>query len=442
MNKQRLNTYKISIDSGSFFWCAVSLFSAMVIARDVLDVGISRWLFIAIGFVVCVLCSKNHIYLLLAFLAPMASGVSYTYISLIALACLLVRYKLHVSKIGFGAMLFILVWELLQGFRGMFDIMNYLRFAGVFVIAFLHMLDTDRNVDHLQLIKMYLIGYVVAMVDLLAQFLKVYSFGELLKLNLRLGDARDALDLGMEGMRVSYNPNGLGTVCILVLIFSLLLIRKEKRLAVYIPLALFSGLIGFATQSRTYLVVLLVSMIAYVLLSCTTFKSALKTIAGSVGLFCLLYCIILWFLPNYLKSFINRWNVEDISNGRVEIMRYYTGKMFDSIDRFLFGVGMQNYPKKYGFSMSAHNATQELLITWGVVGVVVVIVLFGAVLYNAKKKNKGVLLVQFLPLFSVLLYKQAGQGFIHTASMLWMMVAYSATRIELTSTKKVEKESG
>jgi len=220
---------------------------------------------------------------------------------------------------------------------------------------------------------------------------------------------------------------------------AVLLLRKEKKPGIYVPVALFSVLIGFATQSRTYLVVVAVSAAAYTTLSCTTVKAALKTIAGSVGLFCAVYYSILHLMPNYMKSFMDRWATADISNGRGTIMGYYAREMFDPIDRFLFGVGMQNYPDKYGFSMSAHNATQEVLITWGVIGIIAVIILLGAVIYNAKSKNKRVQLIQFLPLFSILLYKQAGQGFTDTASMLWMMTAYSAARIELSSFNKVER---
>lgn len=431
MNKRPLGKVNITINGDSLFWFVVSLFAVMVIVRDVWNVDISRWLFISITFAVCTFGSKNHIYLLLAFLAPMASGVSYTYISIVALACLLVRYKLHVSGTGFAAVVFILFWELIQGFRGMFDFVEYLRFAAVFVVTFLHMIDTDHNVDHEQMLKMYLLGFVVAMIDLVGQFLTVYSFGELLKLNLRLGNVHEILEIGEEGIRLSYNPNGLGMVCVLGLLFSLLLLRKAKWPAVYVLLALLSGLIGFMTQSRTYMVVLAFSVAAYILLSGATVKSAVKTLVGSVAFGGLLYCVLLYLMPNYLQSFMSRWSEADLSNGRIDIMGYYMEKMLASMDRFLFGVGMQNYAGKYGFYMSAHNATQEILITWGVVGIVAVAILFGSILRNAKKRNKQAQLIQYLPLFSVLLYKQAGQGFADTASMLGLMVAYSAAGIEL-----------
>lgn len=134
----------------------------------------------------------------------------------------------------------------------------------------------------------------------------------------------------------------------------------------------------------------------------------------------------MWLLPEYVTNLLLRFQDADISNGRVDIAAYYFREMFQHVDRLIFGVGLQNYAEKYGYYMSAHNATQEVMITWGLIGLLLVILLFLGIFWNGHVHNPKAKLVQYLPLVMYLVVIQSGQGFLDTSGMLRIMVAYSA----------------
>ncbi len=112
-------------------------------------------------------------------------------------------------------------------------------------------------------------------------------------------------------------------------------------------------------------------------------------------------------------------------------MQYYFSKWLQHIDRIILGVGLQNYQEKYGYSMSAHNAAQEVLITWGIPGLIMVIMLFLIVVRNARRLNPQALLIQYIPFFIFLVDLQTGQGFSNTSNILFFSVAYSAILMQL-----------
>ena len=121
--------------------------AALVLVRDIGEVGLSRYIFIGIAALAFVVSDKYDIYCLFAFITPLASGISYTYISAIALAVLLFKetFLRKLNTAGLVCMLVILFLEQVSVFRGMFTIKNYLRFASVFLLSFLRMLDPDTG---------------------------------------------------------------------------------------------------------------------------------------------------------------------------------------------------------------------------------------------------------------------------------------------------------
>jgi len=368
----------------------------------------------------------------MAFLTPLAQGISYTYIAAIVLVVLLLKQNMKLRTSGLLPMSVILLIELLSAFRGSFSFVDYLRFAGVFFIAFLRMIDTGNEYDNAGIIKMYLAGYIVAMVDIFGQMLKRYSWISILSLGVRMGDTRQLLDIREEGMLLTFNPNELGTICTLAVLFSLLLYKKEKR-PWYPLLILIASLIGITTQSRSFVIVYVLAILLYVCFSMHTLKSALKTIVGFTVGGGVIIALANRLLPGYISGIFDRFAVSDVSNGRIDIMQYYFNEMFKHIDRFIFGVGLQNYKVKYNYFASSHNATQEILITWGILGLITVIFLLTVILIHAKKMNPQALPIQYIPLFSFLIDIQSGQGFSNTSGMLCLMVAYSAILIPLKS---------
>lgn len=410
---------------------SAGLIAILLLFRDLGGISIPKMVFIAIATILCLSVDKSGVHCLMAFLAPIAHGISYTYISAIALVILLIKQKMKVKLSGFMLMCIITLIELFSALRGLFSLVDFLRFIGVFFIAFLRMIDVGDEYDNVGIVKMYIFGYIVAMIGIFGQMLKRYSLIDILSLNARLGDTRQMLNNNTEGMLLSFNPNTLGFLCTLIVLFCLLLHRKEKRLW-HLTLIVVASLIGITTQSRSFVIVYILAILLYVCLSINSFKSTIKAIAWFIigGGATVMSTYLL--LPKYINGIIDRFAIGDISNGRIDIMLYYFREMFQSIDRFIFGVGLQNYRDKYNYFESAHNATQEILITWGIIGLITVILLFIVVLRHAKKVNPQVHPIQYIPLIAFLIDAQSGQGFSNTSEMLHLMVIYSTILIPLS----------
>lgn len=415
-------------------YIASIMIALLMILRDVGGVTVPKFIFIGIAAIVCFLGDKTVIYGLLAFIAPMAQGISYTYISAIALLCYLLKGRLRYKKSALICIVILLYLELFSAIRGWFSIIDYFRFASVFLASFLFMSGENEDSDPFIIVRQYIWGYIAAMINLFAQMMVHYPISALLTMGIRIGDSRNLLDME-EGIHLSYNPNSLGTVCVLAILFSVILLRKKRNWG-YAVVVLYALLIGMTTQSKSFLVTLAVSALLMVLSSSLSLKAKI----GAIGIGCVGWILANRFLSSYIISFAARWKEKDVWNGRIEIMDYYWGKMLEHIDRLLFGVGLQNYQEKSGYAMSAHNSTQEILITWGLVGLIVVVILFCTVIKNAHEQNPKAKLLQYIPFFAIILDSQSGQGFQNTQSLLWLTVAYSAILIDINGTKKKSAE--
>lgn len=408
--------------------------AVLIVLRDVGGIGVGRIVFIVLATIVCLLSDKAGIYCLLAFLTPLASGISLTYISGIALVCLLFKQRnsIRINKIGSLCMVIILLLELLSAFRGMFSILEYFRFSCIFLMVFLRMFDYDKNYDNERMLKYYLIGFGVVVISIFGQMLTDYSMSQIFSLGVRFGNTRQLLGNDTEGMLISYNPNGLGCLCILALIFSIIIARENKSKLYYL-VAVLSGIFGIMTQSRTFIIELVVCVILFVFSSMSSVKRGLGSIFGILFGGAALYWVAQKLIPSYLYSLVLRFQDADISNGRTEIFGYYMSRMWEHLDRLVLGVGLQNYPDKYGYAMSAHNGTQEVVIAWGILGIIVVAIMMVKMFSWARFQNRNAFLYRYIPVIAVLVFVQTGQWFSDTSGLFRLMVAFSAILIPIRS---------
>ncbi len=432
------NNRMVSLEKIVFPLCLLC-FSVLILLRDVGGIGVHRVIFIGMATVCCLLSNKMAIYCLLAFLTPLSAGISATYISAIALVILLLKQRrMYLHFVGLMSMLGILVLELLSALRGRFDLVEYLRFIGVFAVAFLYMIDGGEEYDHAGMIRVFLLGYCIAMASIMGQMMNQYSLEQIFSLSVRLGNTRDILQGTAEGIRVSYNPNGLGVLCVITTMLCLVMNKKTGKVS-YMILFGIASLFGIMTQSRTFILAYAMGLVAWIFLAGNGWKAATKRILiGVLGL-AALGAVAVLLIPEYIAGIVMRFQVSDLGNGRGEIMVHYFEEIFRSADRILFGVGMQDYADKCNYDMRAHNATQEVLVMWGALGLVAAVVLFVAVFRNSHSRNPDRKPWQMLPLCIYLICLQMGQGFSVESNMLRVMVTVSA--MCLCTEPKVQQEA-
>ncbi|MBQ6263397.1 MAG: O-antigen ligase family protein [Clostridia bacterium] len=404
-------------------------FSVLVVGRDVAGLPVSKYIFIVIGAIICFICDKTELLCFVAFIAPLHEGVSGVYISGFALIAFFIKNK-QIRRFNRSHLLIfvLLAMELIVGLHYDFSFVEYVRFAVCFILLFTVSLDTGLEVDAVRVLRFYISGFIIALISVWGQLLRVYSFPQVLSMGARLGNLVESSG-AEEGVRVSFNNNDLGFVSMLAVLFCLMLLKKTGKKLYFIPFAL-SAITSVMTMSRGANIALAIGLILYFLLSAENLKKTARNIILLVLLSVLLIQIIWWLMPNYISSFSERFMEEDISNGRVDIASFYFRALWNNPLGLIFGVGLQKYNAKYDYFYSAHNATQEIVIAWGVLGFLVIVALFARAITITKRNNPKFRLFQAVPLITLFIGLQSGQGFSGYAHMQYLLVCFMAFYLE------------
>lgn len=421
--------------TNKFRYLLYCLIGVLVLARDIGGMGINRFLFISIAAVICVLSDCNELSCLAAFVASMHTGISGTFIVLlIFFAYFLKKPLLKLRYEEVGAILMVLLLELVNSFRGEFSLSEYFRFSAYFILVFFIILDRGKNCDGERVLRYFIAGFLIALLSIWGQMLGQYSLSEILALGIRFGSMNAYVG---DTMRVSFNPNDLGFVCVIVAVLSLLL-RKRHQSARYYFTFLVSVLTGIMTMSRGAMLTLSIGLVLYFLFTGTNLKRAVMNIMFIVIGVTAVVFLVNRFIPSYFAGLIARFARNDLLNGRDTIMMYYNEELMSHADRLLFGVGLQNYAAKYGFYMSAHNATQEIIIAWGLVGFASILFLFVRGIKVARILNHSISKELYIPLIVLVIGLQSGQGFSQYSHMLYFLVAYCTLYMEAENAGKIQ----
>ena len=107
--------------------------------------------------------------------------------------------------------------------------------------------------------------------------------------------------------------------------------------------------------------------------------------------------------------------MDDITNGRADLLTGYFDSLFNDPVSLFFGAGLQTYHNILGKNVdyiSSHNATQEVILAWGLLGLIAVVVWFvSLVRCRGIANQKGGKMRSLLPLFILILMVQSTRMF-------------------------------
>jgi len=428
---------RIVINNFIIAWGMIVIIVGLMVARDIFGILVNKYIFVALAGIALFLVDKYQMNELLAFLIPLFAGLPGNYISCIALLLFVVRSKgkLVLDKAGFIYVASILVIELMaeiaSGIKGYsFSIIDYVKFMGAFLITFIVVFDADSQYDYWNIVRNFLFGLMFAIAIIIGEMLVHYSIAEFLSLGVRIGEAPEITGQLMEGMSLSYNSNALGMFCASSIMVCLIARVKYGRKWVIFAGVLFL-LIGIMTQSRAFVVSLLFGIVIFIITGNDKPSTMLKKFVVLLISAAVVGFIVKSFIPSYFESLLGRFQDADISNGRIDISSEYWERFVGNSNVFevLFGVGLQNYQSKYGMTMSAHLGFEEVLITWGFVGITCVLLMLFQMVKLLKYKN----LCEYSMLipFGVYLFGlQSGQFFSNTTAFMSLLVWISFAKIK------------
>lgn len=249
----------------------------------------------------------------------------------------------------------------------------------------------------------------------------------------RLGN----LSAEYEDFRGLINPNTNGFICVMA-ICALLLLRytaNEKNNDKYVIYVLL--IIVLLTQSKSAILCALIAFMLYALLSKSYKQLTSQRVTRTMGAIIAL-AIVAVFFSDVIDAVIGRFTSGDISTGRIAIDLFYFKHVISSPKNWLWGTGLYNYTEQmielypYGNNIwmqypglatvakgavvykPCHLGILEVIVVWGLPGVLLVYMLLKTMISKKVKKDSKISLV---PLYVLFIYCLQS-GFIGAHSVL------------------------
>ncbi len=337
--------------------------TVMLTLRDVSRVPISKAVFVAVIGVLMLAMPIERAVCAAAFLMPLYVGLPSNFITVIVLVRLLLSSRR--ARLGRGELLLCLV-------AGAFLILRALP-GGAFVFSSavfcLGMLFNTSifafrgRFDRRRMILCYMTGVTVLGLVMLFGTLRVYSFSELMSVACRLGD-ESAAYMPSGTMCVSMDPNFYGMFAVSSIALGLkALLDGELNGSFALPAKLLTvfnmlacGAVAFIGLSRSFVLVLAITVIAFLL----TGKSLRRTLIGA-GALTAVGVISVAVFHELAFAILKRFVGSDMltGNGRLGLWLGAIRGWVASPVSFLFGTGI--------FACPGHSTPLQLLCGGGVV---------------------------------------------------------------------------
>lgn len=410
-----------------FYWL-FAIMLGMVAVRNVLHIEFPVIAFLAIVAAIAMFCEKDEIIAFSVACIPLSTAFQYKYALFIIIIIYCVRFSEEIritSKVIPIVLMFI--WEILHIVMGEFLWLELLRgFAELIFLAFLFSIEKDRFdlklISRIFSITTVIICFYILLIQLEQNS---YDFSKLFSGSLRFGAADDDI----ENFGLNFNENGLGGICNLAIIGTLLVADSNKLKMVDIITVGLLAFFGAMTVSRTFLICFVTIMMYYFVFQNGGAKKKTERFIGVLVVFVISFFLLQAILPQVIERFIERFAEEDITGGRSELFGFYNEHITSSPIYTFFGVGLQDIQEKisdiHSVSVNVcHNGYQELLVAWGIPGAVLFASLICSICSKPKENNIKRSLLQYGPLFLILVISLAGQLITKGINLLGLSFAY------------------
>ena len=394
-DRELLNTF--AKDRKKFI-ILMSLYCMLFIFRDVLGYSVSNVIFIALSSLMFILFDVDECVAFVASFIILGGGVQTALTLGIGLIIILFKKRKYFKMSYLIIPIFLMViWEFFHATIIPFSLYEYIKNSVFFVLLAILVFDKGVRYDNKLILHTFSVITIFTLFVILLQYLEFYNYSlqSLFASGIRFGNV-DVLT-GTEQMRLSNNSNYIGQVCAIAIasVITLFNYFPRKRLMFIVEIFVLA-IFGFMTQSRTF-IFLFILVITYGILASYKFygKSIIQALPLLIFSGLSLIIILTFVLPDILNSIIQRFSVDDVTGGRMIILRQYNQLIFHDLRIFFFGIGLQDIRTKinaypaFGITNSPHNALQEILLCWGIVGIILFFIMLYFLILNAAKSRKG-----------------------------------------------------
>ncbi len=427
------------------YWISLSVFLLMFFLRDVGGISIRPLFFLIANTILFIFFDKEESIAFLIAMPLLNTGFQYVFAIGIGVVIYVIKNfnDICITKYAISVLL-IFAWELLHIIIPPFGVYDYIKYITPFFvyIVVICLNDTEINTRLVIFTFLAVLIFLLTTVFLTTLMHFQFSLSTMWSKGFRLGFT---VNKEVQYM-LSGNPNDLGFYCNLGIGGLLLLLANEERTKVRIIFYILSfiiALFGFITLSKTYIVVLAFTVLYWFwVTSEKTIPKKLFNILLAILLLLGIILIIRAISPILFKSFLARFTDEDLTTGRNDLFVQYTKFIFSDIDIFIFGIGAQSYYEKV-VRMStiiidnvSHNGIQEIFLTWGLIGFIIVLFLFFSYFLSAKRRGAKINVKNIMPFLIIILRIQSGH--FSTAPLVIIMLAFAYCCLFVKENKNYE----
>ena len=399
------------------YYILMSVLFALVIVRNVIGVKIPVASFLGVAVMVGLLCNNEEIVAFICSMAPFEMTFQYRYMIIICAVFMIMKNKRFILK-SILPIVFMLVWDYMHYINEGVAISSFMRACGVLLgVGTVLMIKPINYSDGLPIRSFSICTLFSCVVTLVVnRGLTGYSFAS----SDRLGSTYDMA----ESYNALLNPNVGSFLCVLSICGLVLLLKygsnKYTEISIIAALSVFVLLF----QSKSAMISLAFAIIIYLY---ANNKNWIMPTLRIIGLLILIGILGFIFFRRAIEGVLSRFVAGDFSTGRVGIFGFYHSYLFSDPKHYLFGIGLFDYAGRIAAQLSrsvlesshavtyvndklvlivSHNNLQEILLVWGVPGVILVGWLLRSMIRH-KRNNRTIM--HYLAFYFILLYTLQGQ---------------------------------
>ena len=420
------------------FYGLLWILMALIITRYSFMIDVPRLAFLGIILLIVATGDRNEIIAMCMCCIPLHASVDFYYAVVVCVVGYVLKYpgtiRINMSLLP---VLVIIIWELLHCLGQQIQLVLFVTEMVPFFAIWMFLSTDLENIDYDFYVRSFALTTVLVGLSMVLQVLYLADFNLLMVLTelQRLGVATEETD-AWGGI---INPNTLGVICVLstTALLQLRTIKREKRGDIFLIIVLL--LIGILTQSRTFLICLAAMFLMLVFAQKGTIMSKIRFLLGVAAALVVVLVFLNLFIPDLLEAFYQRFLVADITTGRMDLLEIYNNYILSNTKVLFYGLGMHDLGTELTVvlrlaKVCSHNFIQEIILAWGVPGLLCMAYLLGYMVWRSRKFCRQQTLLNFIPLLILLLKSIAGQMITSGYTMMALIYAY------LSLTQRFEDE--
>lgn len=416
------------IPKENLVYLLLTLICLMILIRDVMQISISKYLFLLVYCIFFTFFNSKQIMLAISFTIPFFNGLPGNWIILITLIFLICKkdFEFKLQKIILPSI--ILVSELIHSFsyfnNSFFDILRYISY--IILISFV-IFDDNLTIDYKTCLNLFSFGVIFMCIIIFLTTLKYYPIERILSGSFRYGSIINST-INQE-MILNNDENTIGYYCVFAISILMLLNYYCKSYRIYNYFGIFILIFfGLLTMSRAFILTTGgVFLLYYVFGSKNIGISIMNVIKIILALF-IMYLILNRFLPQVMGSIFNRFSEIDITGGRSRIFDSYNKFLYENMFYFIFGTGLFGINSISRIQSVPHNGFQQVFLSYGIIGFIIFIVTISLILKSAKL-NLRVPIIAFIPFVCMLVYVQSIQLLAPFELLLPIVISFFSIRL-------------